>query len=148
MRTFDKICMAFLTALVCCYAFLPHLEAQQLQPKNAMNGYQGNFIVSSAAIASGQTASAVVQLKGYSLVGVQLPAAFTGTTLTFQVSSDGVTFVALKSTTSGTALSYTVAQGTYAAIDPVAFYGVNYLKIVSGSSEGANRVLAISLKGI
>jgi hypothetical protein len=115
----------------------------------ALTGYQGNLVYNrQVAIASGQTASAVIDAKGFSLVGVLLPAAFTGTSLTFQASVDGTNFFAVNSTTSGSSLSYTVAQGNYYAIDPTPFYGIRYLKIVSGSSEAANRVLTVALKGI
>jgi hypothetical protein len=99
-------------------------------------------------IASSATSSASFPTTGLSLVGVQLPAAFTGTTLTFQGSVDGTTFQPVYSTTSGTALSYTVAQGHYVAIDPVPFYGLLFLKIVSGTSEAAPRTLTAALKGL
>lgn len=113
-----------------------------------LSGYQGNFNpAQSVAIASGQTASAVIACSGFVLCGIQLPAAFTGTTLTFQASIDGTTFQPVYSTASGTALSYTVAQGHYVAVNPQDFQGVNYLKIVSGSSEGAARTLVCALKG-
>ncbi len=100
-------------------------------------------------IANGQQESAAVALDGFSLCGIIFPAAFTGTAVTFEASSaiDG-TFVPVKSTTSGTALSYTVAQATYAAIDPKDFLGVSFLKIKSGSAEGAARTLLLALKGL
>lgn len=105
--------------------------------------------LSGATLTGGaQAASPVIDMHGFSLAGILLPATFTSTTLTFTASVDGTNFYALKSTTSGSALSYTVAQGTYAAIDPVAFYGIRYLKIVTGSAEGATRTLTLALKGI
>lgn len=111
-------------------------------------GYQGQFNPNvPAVIANGQTTSAAIKLLGFVLCGIQLPAAFTGATISFQASYDGVTFGALKSTTSGTTLTYTVTQGTYCAIDPKDFQGVAYLKIVSASSEAADRTLALSVKG-
>lgn len=106
------------------------------------------LVFAAATIASGQTVSAAIPTAGLSLCGVQLPAAFTGTTLTFQGSVDGTTYQVIKSTTSGTSLSYTVAQGTFAAIDPTPFYGLSYIKLVSGSSEGAARAFTVALKGI
>lgn len=114
-----------------------------------VTGYQGLFnpgVV--ATIASGQQESSAIVCGGMALCGILFPAAFTGTALTFEVSDaiDG-TFVPLKSTTSGSALSYTVAQGTYAAIDPKDFQGVQFLKVKSGTSEGALRTLKLSLKG-
>lgn len=112
--------------------------------------YFGNQIVGKpVTIFTGGTKSSVVDLLGYSLVGIIIPAAFTGTALSFETSdaADG-TFVPVKSTTSGSALSYTVAQGTYAAIDPKDFAGVRFIKFVSGSTEIADRVIKISMKGI
>lgn len=118
-------------------------------PRPFITGYQGFFNPGqSVVIANGQQSSAAFNCGGMALCGILLPAAFTGTALTFEVSSaiDG-TFVPLKSTTSGTALSYTVAQGTYCALDPKDFQGVQFLKIKSGSAEGAARTLTCMLKG-
>lgn len=113
------------------------------------SGYQGNFIpFKPVDIANTAQESEAIALNGFALCGILFPAAFTGTALTFEVSDaiDG-TFVPLKSTTSGSALSYTVAQGTYAAIDPKDFQGVQFLKVKSGSAEGGARVLKLALKG-
>lgn len=113
-----------------------------------LTGYQGNFNPNLAVtIASGQSESSVINCGGLVLCAVLLPATFTGTALTFEASVDGTNFFAVKSTTSGTSLSYTVAQGTYCAIDPKDLQGINFLKIKSGSTEGALRTLAVSLKG-
>lgn len=113
------------------------------------NGYQGEFLPSRPVlIASGGTESAAINLKGLCLVGILLPATFTGTTLTFEAcDTEAGTFVPVKTGTGGSALSYTVAQATYAAIDPKDFQGINFLKIKSGSTEGADRTLLCSLKG-
>lgn len=99
-------------------------------------------------IANGVQESAAFPTGGMTLVGIILPAAFTGTALTFEVSSSlAGTYVPLCNTLSGTPLSYTVAQGTYCAIDPKDFQGIQFLKIKSGSNEGAARTLLCSLKG-
>lgn len=107
-----------------------------------------SLVFSTTTILISTTTSAAIPTTGLSLVGIQLPAAFTGTTLTFSVSIDGVLYQPLYTSTSGTALSYTVAQGHYVAINPQDFYGVNYFKIISGSSEVAARTLSITLKGL
>jgi hypothetical protein len=119
-------------------------------PASAINsGYAGQMMTGLTATIPGTTATTgIINMKGFSLVGVLLPATFTGTTLTFLASVDGIHFVVLKNTTSGTSLSYTVAQNTFAAINPVDFYGVQYLEIVSGSTEGSSRILTLALKGI
>lgn len=113
-----------------------------------MQGYQGEFIVSSTTIPISTTETAAIPLNGFNLVGIYFPAAFTGTAITFEACDTlAGTYLVVKSTTSGSSLSYTVAQGTYAAIDPKDFYGINFLKIKSGSTEIAARTLVISLKG-
>ncbi len=114
-----------------------------------LTGYQGQMNPAIAAvIAASGTKTAVVNLKGFSLVGILFPATFTGTAVTFEASIDGATFFPVKNTTSGTSLSYTIAQGTYQAIDPKEFYGIQYLKVVSGSTEGSSRTLQLAVKGI
>lgn len=113
-----------------------------------INGYQGQFNPSvSATILINTQETSVIETGGFCLCGILLPASFTGTAVTFEASVDGTNFFAVKSTTSGSALSYTVAQGTYAAIDPKDFQGIQYLKIKSGSSEAAARTLICAMKG-
>lgn len=139
--TFKKlITLCGLSALVCL------APARAAAP---VTGYQGYFKPAiTTTIAASGTTSAAVQLGGFVPVGIYLPATFTGTTLTFTACDTvGGTYLVLKSTTSGTSLSYTVAQGTYVALDPKDFQGVNFLKLVSGSTEGSTRTLKIALKG-
>jgi hypothetical protein len=114
-----------------------------------ITGYQGFFNPNQAVvIANGDTESGVINTGGMCLCGIFLPAAFTGTALTFEACDTSAgTFVPVMSTTSGTALSYTVAQGTYCAVDPKDFQGIRFLKLISGSSEAAARTLLCSLKG-
>lgn len=112
-------------------------------------GYSGLSSYGAAVvIANGAQESSAIDCGGMTLVGILLPAVFTGTALTFETSTavDG-TFVPIKTTTSGSLLSYTVAQGTYCALDPKDFHGIRFLKIKSGSAEGAARTLTCSLKG-
>lgn len=117
--------------------------------KAFVSGYQGsaNF-GQEAVIAASGTKTGVISMGGFTLVGIKVPALFTGVALTFEMSdaADG-TFVPVKNTTSGTALSYTVAPSGYYVIDPKDFYGINFLKIVSGATEGVARTLVCSMKG-
>lgn len=112
-----------------------------------ISGYQGQFNPSlSETIASGQTVGSVMNTGGQVLCGILMPAAFTGTTITFQVcNTSGGTFQPLYN--SSGQVSYTVAASRYIAIDPKDFYGVAFLKLVSGSSEGATRTVICSMKG-
>ena len=112
-----------------------------------VTGYQGNFNANyQAVIAASGTTTGAIACAGFVLCGILVPAAFTGTALTFTMCNTvGGTYVPVKN--SSGAVSYTVAQGNYYAIDPNDFYGVNFLKIVSGSTEGSARTLICSLKG-
>lgn len=94
------------------------------------------------------TTSGILYCNGSVLCGILLPGTFTGATINFLVSVDSFNFKQLKSTTSGTTVSYTVTQDTYAALDPKDFQGVNWIKIVSASTEGAARDLVCFLRGI
>lgn len=117
--------------------------------KSYVTGYQGQMNPAiDAVIASSGTKTAAINLGGFSLCGIIFPTTFTGTAVTFEVSDaiDG-TFVPLKSGTGGSSLSYTVVQATFAAIDPKDFQGVQFLKVVSGSAEGAARTLKLAVKG-
>lgn len=112
-----------------------------------LSGYGGILNqAQSVAIANGTTTTDVIPTGGFVPVGIELPAAFTGTTVTFTVASSATgTFQPLYN--SAGAVSYTVAQGRYIAIDPKDFYGVAFFKIVSGSSEGAARAFTVALRG-
>lgn len=113
------------------------------------SGYQGNMNpMVEAQIPHTNTQSNIISTGGLSLCGILMPAAFTGTAITFQMSIDGINFYPVYSTTSGTVLTYTVAASTYAAIDPVPFYGVSYLKLQSSNIQAALRVFNLALKGI
>lgn len=98
-------------------------------------------------IASGQTVSGAVDLGivHYSsrLIGLVFPASFTGSSVTFQVSADDVTYQPLHNSTDA-ALTVTVTSGnTYAfKQDEVALLGSwRFMKIVSASPEGAQRTI-------
>jgi hypothetical protein len=115
---------------------------------NILRGYQSSFNPAVVAtIANSAQNSSIVECGGFVLCGILLPAAFTSTALTFLASVDGVNFYPVKSTSSGTALSYTVVQGTFCAINPQDFQGINYLKVVAGTAEGAARTLNLAMRG-
>lgn len=113
-----------------------------------MNIALGSLIKSTTTILSGVQPSSAIPTAGLSLVGITMPAAFTGTTLTFESSDTAGGAYQPIVGQDGNAISYTVAQGKYVAIDPKPFAGVLFLKIVSGSAEGADRSLNCAFKGI
>jgi hypothetical protein len=97
-----------------------------------------------ATIANGQTVGAAVDLKDNRLVGVQTPSALTGTTLTFQGSPDGVVYTPVYAVGGGSAYSVTVGTSRFVPVDRAVFEGIRYVKPVSGSAEGGDRVLKLA----
>jgi hypothetical protein len=96
-------------------------------------------------ITSGQTVSAASQDIGeFAVVALIMPAAFTGTAVTFQVSADGTTFGVL---TRPDGITYSVAVAASLAI-PIhgpLFHPFRYVKVVSGSAEGSDRIVRLVL---
>jgi len=101
-----------------------------------------NLLTKTATIANGGTVSDAIDLEGRGLTAMVMPAAFTGTTITFQGSVDGVTYQALYNA-SNSAVSMTVAASRTYLFTPGDFSGIRYLKVVSGSAEGAARSILL-----
>ena len=97
--------------------------------------------VDSAVIPSASTTSAGVTVPAKkTLVGVEIPAAFTGASITFQVSNDdGASWVNLFD--GGSAYSVAVTISTCHAVKPEVFFGVAMVRVVSASSEAADRTV-------
>jgi hypothetical protein len=105
------------------------------------------FAYSTATIANGQTVGVAIDLRGQRLVGIKTPAALTGVTLTWQVAetSDG-TFVAAShlATLAVTATVLTSVAANQFIKLPEDKAPLNcYLKLVSGSAEGAARTFTL-----
>ncbi|UEM08052.1 hypothetical protein JL101_035975 (plasmid) [Skermanella rosea] len=95
-----------------------------------------------ASIANGQTTSGTIALNGSTLCGIHMPAAFTGTSLSFQAaSSDSGTFQTIQ--WNGADYSVAVTAGRYVALNPSIYAGVSFLRIVSSASEAAARTLTV-----
>lgn len=96
-----------------------------------------------AKIASGQTVGEIVDLRGQRLVGIKTPADLTGTTLTWQCAeaADGTFYAAHHlNTLAVTATVLTsVADDKYIMLPPDKAPSNCFIKLVSGSSEGADR---------
>ena len=127
-------------------AFLVSLGS--IAQAQVVTGYEGYMLPTVAAnIANTATESQAIDTKGFALVGFFTPAALTGTTLTFESSLTlAGTYVPVYDSTN-TQVSITVATSRYYAVDPKNFQGIRFLKIKSGSAEGAARVITLSLKG-
>lgn len=114
-----------------------------------VTGFQGILNPNQiSTIALGAQESSAIPCGGFTLCGIKVPAAFTGVALTFEMCDTlSGTYVPIRSGIAGTVLTYTVVAGAYFAIDPKDFYGINFLKIKSGSAEAAARSLICALKG-
>lgn len=96
-------------------------------------------------IANGGTQSEAIAVAYARGGSVLIPSAMTGTTLTFEV-GDGGTWTALK-TVADASVSQTIAVDRWIPI-PDGVFNFPYLRLVSGSAEGAARVLRVELKVI
>jgi hypothetical protein len=99
-------------------------------------------------ITSGQSLSAAVNLGGRILCGIYMPASWTAAGLTFQGSPDGTTYYNVQSDTAE--ITVTAAASVFLGLDPVRFFGINFLKVRSGTggtpvNQGADRALTLML---
>lgn len=99
----------------------------------------GQFVTIANA---GQTSGAI-SLQGEQVVGLFLPSAFTGTTMTFTAcQTEGGTYVPVIDTT-GTTVTITVGTSRYIPLTPATFAGIKNLKLVSGTAESAARSIFV-----
>lgn len=96
-------------------------------------------------IADSTTISASVFLKNGVAGAIIMPSAITSTTLSFQVSIDDTAYTALYDT-AGSLISYTVAANHTIPLNKEVFGAFPFLKIVTGSSELANRTFIILIR--
>lgn len=103
--------------------------------------------VTTLTIANGQTVSSAMGTRGYTMFGVMLPAAFTGTAISYQVCDTlGGSYQAVYNS-AGSLISITVAQGrSYMIPDDIKAWP--FFKIVSNASEGAARSLKVVARGV
>ena len=103
-----------------------------------------------AAIANGAALSGIVDLRSLKLHGIQMPAAWTAAGITFQASSDGVTFGDVRDD-AGAEVTVTAAASSFIVFRQdlgEELNGVAYLKVRSGTTgapvnQGAARTLTL-----
>lgn len=96
-------------------------------------------------IAASGTTSGEVDLQGNALIGIIMPAAFTGANLKFQrADSSGGTFSAIYDD-AGTELSIPCGTSRYIALNNkyLCFAGAQFVKVVSDSAEASARALQL-----
>lgn len=102
-----------------------------------------------ATIANGATTSDVVHLRDHAMVGLIMPAAFTGTTITFTASDSPTgTFVPVYDS-DGNQISVAVAVSRALGLSGAeadALAPFQFVKLVSGSTEGAERLVIVVKK--
>ena len=101
-----------------------------------------NLKIETVTIASSGTTSTTLTLQGGRVpLAIILPAAFTGTALTFKNSSDDATYVPVYDEST----QYSVNCGTsrHIALKRQAVDAIKYFQIVSGSTETASRTITV-----
>jgi hypothetical protein len=88
-----------------------------------------------AVITTNGTASAEVDLDGEVLCGISTPSSLVGTSLTFTVATaSGGTFNNMMDG-NGNVYTLTMSTNDYIRLNPNDFVGVQFIKLVSGSTE-------------
>lgn len=106
-----------------------------------MNQYPAKIAVQTVTILNGATESNALVLFGTAPVVVELPAAITGTNLSFKGSIDGgVTYCPIKNASA--TISYTAAASGSYPLDPDIFIGYDAIKVVM-DAQGADRIIKI-----
>lgn len=110
------------------------------------------LVSATVTISNGTALSPAVDLQGYNLVGIAMPAAWTAANITFQGSADNNNFFDLYDSGSEINLA-SAAASRYIALNPTQFAAVRYLKVRSGTSavplnQGADRVVTLILRGL
>ena len=101
-------------------------------------------------IANGQTKSAVVDLAGGRVCAIGFPSAMTGSTMTFEAGTDPNNLSTFKEVVdeAGAAYDITITANKVVAVDTSAhaLAAVRFIRLVSGTSEGAERTIDIFTK--
>lgn len=112
------------------------------------------YTTKTAVIAESGSLSGEVDLEGYSISHIVMPAAWTAANITFAVSTTtGGTFVPLYDESGSEVTSVVAASGAYAQdANAGKLFGIRYIKLRSGTNasavtQTAARTLTLLLKG-
>lgn len=102
----------------------------------------------SATILDGETESDGIQLGGTSLVALDIPAGFDGTTMTFKVSSDGTTYKDYKRLVDGMPVSALCSADASFAADYYDFAAYEWIKLVAGTAQTGNVEITLKTRSL
>jgi hypothetical protein len=105
-----------------------------------------------ATIANGASLSGAVNLSGWTLIGIDMPASWTAANLTLQASVDNSTWDNVFDSL-GTEVTITAAASRFILLNPADFVSVRYLKVRSGTSgtpvnQGGARTITLIVRAI
>lgn len=109
---------------------------------------KGKLDFEPATISNGQTKSNVIDLRGMTLCGLYMPAAFTGVAISFEAATAAAGSYIPVEDGLGAAVSLVVSPGKYVRVDPALYAGIQFLKIVSGATELGDRQVDLGLRQI
>ena len=98
-------------------------------------------------IGSGGTTTDIIDIKGKILVGIEMPATFTGTSLTILATNDNTNYKDYYNS-AGSKVSISVGTNRYIGLLPADFSGLERFKLVSSATEGSARSLILKLRGM
>lgn len=111
-----------------------------------MTALQKVYTERPANIAISTSTSAALNLASsgerVTIVGIETPAALTGTALTFTVSNDDSTYLPLYDA-GGILVTIPVGTSRHIALDPADFMSVGWVKVVSNATESGARVIKL-----
>jgi hypothetical protein len=113
--------------------------------------FTNNKSIQAATIANGATKSASIPVYGMDVVGIYVPASLAAgvTSMTFEVSDDGSTFVQARNP-DNTAITHTLnTTAGYQKLSSVMdLAGANFIKLVVNSAPSADAAFKVALKGL
>jgi hypothetical protein len=113
--------------------------------------FTNNKAVVAATIASGATKSASIPIYGMDVMGIYIPASLAVgvTSMTFEVSDDGTTFVQARNP-DNTAITHTLnTTAGYQKLSSIMDLAeANFMKIVVNNAPSADAAFKVALKGL
>ena len=101
-----------------------------------------------ATITSGNTDSSAVDVAENGVCGLEIPSAFTGSSISFKVTSNPNGTYQTLTNSDGTTYTLTVAAGKNIIVRPINLAGWRFMKLVSGSTESADRKINIMARHV